>query len=371
MLRGVVCALLLVLFVGTRGVPPILTVRVGNLPAAAALVDVNGDGFGDLLVANSADGTVSVLLGDGRGGFAPAPGSPFPAGESPADIAVADFDGDGHLDLAFANHGTAYVTLLFGDGHGRFLHSVRIAVRSQPHPHGIVAGDWNGDGRPALAIDSFAHDQIEVLHNDGARRFHSAMMLPTGHHPYERLRAADLLHRGRPDLVVADYEGSAVTILRNEGGGAWKAAPPVAVPRHPFSVAACDVNRDGHLDLVVSHYSGMLYDRSDDGVSVLLGDGQGHFRIAAGSPFRSGGAPVAIACADFVGDGYDDVATANSGSDSITLRKGGRERMGTARDIAVGRTPSFVAAGRLRAGEPPRLVVVDSADNDVRILALR
>jgi len=79
-------------------------IPVGKGPGFIAIADVNHDGRPDLLVANTDDGTITVLLGDGKGGFTPAPGSPFLCNPNPNDIAVADMTGKGNLDLVIANH---------------------------------------------------------------------------------------------------------------------------------------------------------------------------------------------------------------------------------------------------------------------------
>src|SRR6478672_6695960 len=120
--------------------PGNLHLAVGKGPGSVALADFNSDGKPDLVTANELSGDASVLLGNGKDGFSPAPGSPFPAGPNPNDLAVGDLNRDGRLDLAFANHETQHLTVLLGDGKGRFApapHSpVTVAVR--PHPHGLA-----------------------------------------------------------------------------------------------------------------------------------------------------------------------------------------------------------------------------------------
>ena len=93
---------------------------VGSAPGSVLVEDLNGDGRLDLVVANEKSNDVSVLLDDGKGGFSPSRGSPFRAGRNPNDLASGDFDGDGRVDLAIANHETQHVTVLLGDGRGAF-----------------------------------------------------------------------------------------------------------------------------------------------------------------------------------------------------------------------------------------------------------
>src|SRR5580658_929263 len=137
-------------------------IPTGHRPGSIVVADLNHDGKADIIVANTEDETVSVLLGDGKGHFAPAPGSPFECGAAPNDIAVADMNGDGNPDLIIANTGTPYITILLGDGKGGFAPSPHspFATQSYPHVHGVVAADFMGNGKPAVITDSWGHDQI-------------------------------------------------------------------------------------------------------------------------------------------------------------------------------------------------------------------
>ena len=92
----------------------------GNQPDALAVGDFKGDGIPDIAVANQDSNSVGVLFGDGHGGFSSASGSPFRAGNNPKGVGVADFNGDRRLDLAVADGGSNGVSVLLGDGRGGF-----------------------------------------------------------------------------------------------------------------------------------------------------------------------------------------------------------------------------------------------------------
>ena len=138
--------------------PPFRAIHlpVGTHPSMLSIADVNRDGNADILVANGGSGNLSVYLGDGKGGFSQPNGSPFSAGQNPTDIGTGDFNGDGNLDIAIANHGVKSVTVLLGNGKGQYSFSSGspFSVESNPHPHGIAVADFNGDKKPDIAIDS-------------------------------------------------------------------------------------------------------------------------------------------------------------------------------------------------------------------------
>jgi hypothetical protein len=201
-----------------------MMIPTGHGPTSIAVADLNHDHHPDLIVANFEDGTLSVLLGNGRDHFAQAPGSQFTCGPSPSDIAVADLNGDGNLDLIVANTGTPYITVLLGDGRGRFAPSQHspFATQSFPHVHGVVAADFMGNGKPAVVTDSWGHNQVLMLPGDGmGNLILPGVLFPTGRRPYERLRSADFNRDGRPDIVTTDMDDNAVSILLGDGRGVF------------------------------------------------------------------------------------------------------------------------------------------------------
>jgi len=309
-----------------------LVIPVGNEPGSVAVTDLNHDGKPDIVVANTASETMTILLGDGRGHFQPAPGSPFPVGHLPNDIAAGDFNGDGNPDLLIPNTQTPYLTILLGDGNGRFHPAPQspFATASQPHPHGVAVADFNGDGKLDAVTDSWGRNQVNLLLGDG----HGNLITPgrffaVGKRPYQRLRSADFNKDGKPDVVTTNLDGNSVTILLGDGTGGFHQPPgsPFATGAAPWAVAIDDINKDGNLDLVAIPYAPAVKDPKQIGVSILLGNGKGGFAPMRGSPLPLAecGGPDRVATGDINGDGFRDIVVSCAESNSLVLFLGSKD----------------------------------------------
>jgi hypothetical protein len=309
-----------------------VVISVGKEPGSVAVADLNHDGKLDIVVANTASESISVLLGDGRRKFQPAPGSPFAVGHLPNDIAIGDFNHDSNLDLVIPNHQTPYVTILLGDGKGGFHpapHSP-FATQSSPHPHGAVAADFNGDGKLDVVIDSWGHNQVNLLLGDGnGNLITPGRFFDVGKRPYQRLRSADFNRDGKPDVVTTNLDGSSVTILLGDGSGGFQEAvgSPFAAGAAPWAVAIDDINQDGNLDLVTIPYAPDVKNSKQIGVTVLLGDGKGGFAPSRGSPLPLEGCRGIdrVATGDINGDGYRDIVVTCAQSNNLVLFLGSKD----------------------------------------------
>jgi FG-GAP-like repeat len=354
--------------------PPFKLIRlpVGKHPIMPLIVDVDRDASLDLVVANSESANVSVYLGDGKGAFKQAQGSPFPAGQECSDVAAGDFNDDGNPDLVIANHGIKTVTALLGNGKGQFSLAAGspFSVDSNPHPHGIAVAHFDGDRNADIAIDSWAENKVLVLFGKGDGTFRSpGAKFEVGKMPYQRLRTADVNADGNADLVTCNFEARSVSVLLGDGEGGFT-RKDFSVPPAPFGVAIEDFNGDHHLDIAIEHYSGHAVDRSKNGMSVLFGDGKGNFTLAKGSPFPVGQYPATVAGGDLNGDRIADIVVPNYEDGTLTVYLGSRSVIGLApySPIRVGRTPQGIAIEDLNRDGRGDIVVAEDEDNDVLVL---
>lgn len=220
------------------------------------------------------------------------------------DSVTADFNGDGKADLALANRGYNNISILLGDGAGGFGAETQFGPATEAiYPEALTVGDFNHDGKPDIATaNSFSHN-ITVYLNDGNGRFDSATLYPGGVESHS-IVTADFDSDGHADLAVPSSFSSAIHILKGDGAGSFTRASDIAIQGASY-LALGDFNGDGKADLATAN-------TSHSTVSVLLGDGAGGFGQSKVSNVGVG--PRFPTVGDFNRDNVADIAVANQSS---------------------------------------------------------
>ena len=267
--------------------------------------DFNGDGKADLATANYTTHNVSVLLGNGSGGFGTA--TDITLGDYPVSITSSDFNGDGKPDLAVAKFGSNSVSILLGNGSGGFAATASIAAGG--NPHSIITADFNGDGKADLAL---ADTTLIILLGNGLGNFALATCLSVGFAP-QSVVSADFNEDGKVDLAVPNYFDSKISVLIGNGTGGFGTVKNFITGMSPYFIVSADFNGDGKADLAVTNYG------CNTAVSILQGDGTGGFdgltHINAGTIDNTSD----IISADINGDGKMDLAFTNYYSKEVVV----------------------------------------------------
>jgi hypothetical protein len=324
-------------------------------PEDIALADLNGDGNVDL-VSGSYLGRVSVLLGNGDGTFVAGP--TLTTGTSVARVVVADFNGDGRPDLAISQTNNS-VAIYLGGGDGSFSFASFVAAQG---PFGIAAADLNGDGKLDLVVTNgtsgiFVGTTVTVFLGNGNGTFQSPRVYQTGTNPLA-VAIADFNGDGKPDLIVVNADDNNVSVLLGNGDGTFGARGSFATGYRPASVSVGDFNRDGHLDLAIVN--------SFD-VSILLGHGDGTF--AAAVHYAAGNYPERISTGDFDGDGIVDIAATDVFDNLIAILKGnGDGSFQPPLTFSVGSHPIALVSGDWNGDRKTDLAVANYLSNNISVL---
>ncbi|MBI5631872.1 MAG: VCBS repeat-containing protein [Nitrospirae bacterium] len=281
----------------------------------------------------------------------------YGAGRHPASVITGEFNGDGKPDLAVANYDGNNVSVLLGVGNGTFNPAVNYGTGLTPTS--VAIGEFNADGRTDLVVANYNSSGVSILLGNGDGTFNTAVNYGTGGWPYSVI-TGEFNADGRTDLAVASYINNNVSILLGNGDGTFSAPVNYAAGNYPFSITIGEFNADGRTDLAVANYY------SND-VSILLGNGNGTF----GAPvnYAAGSYPFSITTGEFNGDNRTDLAVVNyAGNDLSVLLGNGNGTFNAALNYGVGNRPRSVISGDFNNDNRTDLAVANSYGNDVSVL---
>jgi hypothetical protein len=276
----------------------------GPSPWDVVAIDVNHDLNPDLVVADFGASTLDVYLGNGDGTFQPP--TQVTVFSSPTSLAAGDFDENGDVDFAVGYEDQTVqsrtdVSVVFGNGDGTF--QAPISLTAGQWPVKVAVADFDGDGHDDVAAAESLTSEVSVFRGNGDGTFMPAPAHLSAVEPWGMV-AARLDGDAHPDLAVVNASG-VVSVFFSHTDGTWSSPGTTytMADTNAYALAAGDLDCDGANDLVVSQIGG------DGGFDVLHNDGTGVFTFDEHQPLRGGAEGLAIA--DFDGDGILDLATAN------------------------------------------------------------
>jgi len=368
----------------TAALAPAQVSSLGLGPVSLALADLNGDGKPDLAAADSGGNSVLVLLNATPASAAPASFAKVNAGGigvEPFAMVTADFNGDGKPDIAMSDAGGEAVQFAFNTstgGVGSFANAGGVGTGGDD-PLGLAVGDFNGDGKPDVVVPNYGSNSITIMFNNTATgaataNFARVAVIGVGALP-QSTAVADFNGDGKPDIAVVNSENNNVEILLNntvQGSATanFTAAAVVGAGNTPIWVAAADFNGDGKPDLAI-------LDNGSSSVLILLnttvpGSSTPTFVVGGSGPV--GGGPQMLAIGDFNGDGKPDVAVPNQGSNSISVLLNQTEpgsmtaSLVPGATISIGSYTSWVSVADIDGDGRPDIVVTSPGNNTIPIL---
>jgi tetratricopeptide (TPR) repeat protein len=288
----------------------------------------------DVVLVNSTSNNVSVLLGSvdatnkANGLFTEAPGSPFAVGKNPSSVIVADFNGDGFLDLAVANQDDNSISLFRGNGDGTF-------TEFPASPFKLTNTSTISETAPVAMVSANIQNKINTINNGP-----------------------------EVDLAVVNQGSNNVAILLSSVDANLNVTlteatnSPIAVGTTPVAIATGDLNADGVPDLAVVNQGNATVSGS---VSILLGSSNldGTFTQATGSPLGTATTPAGIVIANFANGTVPDIAVTNKGSSTLGVYLGlGGGTFASRIELNTPPGPSAVIASTLTTSGLPDIALL-------------
>ena len=365
----------------------------GTGPQTVKIADIDGDGKPDLIVPNYSSNTVSVFRNTSTSGVVStgsfAAKADFTTATGPVEVAVADIDGDGKLDLAISHETSNNVSVLRNTStSGSVSFATKVDFTAGTGPIGVATGDIDGDGKPDMAVVNKSSTTLSLFRNTSTSgaittsSFAAKVDFTTGTNPLF-VAIGDIDGDGKSDVAVTNFgtsgAGTTVSVFRNTSTSGTITTSSLATKADfttgagPEMIGMADLDGDGKLDLAVTVYGNA---GAGSTTSILRNTStSGSVSFATKVDLTTGAGPIGLALGDVDGDGKTDLAAANfgnsgAGSTASVFKNNstsGSLSFATKVDFTTGAGPQYLALGDLDGDGKTDLAVASTNANALSV----
>ncbi len=300
---------------------------IGNMASKVTAGDLDGDGMPDLAITNKTSNSVSLFLNNSSPGtIAFAAQTSLVTGSNPQGLEIKDIDGDGMPDIIISNETSNTISVYRNTSTaGTIFFAAKIDFTTGGKPQNITSGDFDGDGKPDIAVCNYNDSSFSVLLNNstnGVIVFAGRVDFNTGSKPQD-IKNIDLDGDGKLDIAITDNGTNKISVFKNTGSNSLSFSPKTdytvgqAVDNDHPSIQAeylsvGDMNGDGRPDLVVistTNYPVNFPSATSSFPILMNNSNNGNIILAPQVLILGGYVPKAIEVADFDGDNKPDFAT--------------------------------------------------------------
>lgn len=350
----------------------------GSKPISVALGDLDGDGKSDLVFANSAGSTVSVLrnITMNPGAISFDAKIDITTGPNPFDVAIGDLDGDGKLDIVTTNSDNATLSVLRNTSTGATVISfdTKEDFNTGDLPFAVSMADLDGDGRIDLATANLNSNSISILRNtstgEGVIDFAVTEDFQTATEPID-VAIGDLNEDGKLDLAIANWNSTSISLVTNNSSApgmiSFNTIEDIAIGYRTRSIALGDLNGDDKTDIATTHpfesRATVIRNTNTESGSISFTDKY---------EYITGQSPVVIEIIDLNGDGKPDLVAANETGNSVSLLENISAEVETIHfaekvDFTSGPNPWGLALGDLDADGKPDMITANYGGESTHI----